>query len=180
MIQQLFHAVYVLDLWIVALLIPALILLWSGLGFLLQKNMKWVSALAAILFLALVLYRTIFSRVPDVMELRLIPFSSFARAQTNREVYRSMLMNVFLFVPQGLSLPFVLRGTAAKRLWLTALIAFTLSASIEAIQFAFSLGMVETDDVLCNTVGAALGACAYPISLFWNNLTHNKSPDKAR
>ena len=176
MIQQIFHAVYVLDLWVVALLMAASILLWSGLGFLLQKNMKWVSALAATLFLALALYQTLFSRTPTAVALHLIPFSAFVRAQTNREVYRSMLMNVFLFLPMGLSLPFVLRGGTAKRLLLTALIAFALSAGIEAIQLVFSLGMVEADDVLCNTVGAALGACAYPLSLLWRHLFPRRSP----
>ena len=38
-----------------------------------------------------------------------------------------------------------------------------LSAVIEAAQYAFGLGRAETDDVLCNTLGALLGALALPL-----------------
>ena len=170
MLNDFFLCIYVTDIPIILGIMVALWLAWSAVAAVFRKKVHIIATFLAILSLAAILYTTVFSRAPTVIELHLIPFSSFVRAQTNREVYRSMLMNVFLFVPLGLSLPFVLRGTADKRLWLTALVAFALSASIEAIQFAFSLGMVETDDVLCNTVGATLGACAYPLSLLWSRL----------
>jgi len=175
MIHTFFHIIYIQDLWVIALLIAASIVLCSILGVLMPKKIKWIAALLAILSLAAILYVTIFSRSPTVAELHLIPFSAFERAKRQPEVYRSMLMNVFLFLPLGLSLPFVLRGGAGKRILLTALVGFALSLSIETVQFAFSLGMVEADDVLCNTVGAALGACAYPLSQLWRTLSHRSN-----
>ena len=38
----------------------------------------------------------------------LMPFVGLIEAQTQPEMYRSMLMNVFLFVPFGLSMPHIL------------------------------------------------------------------------
>ena len=40
------------------------------------------------------------------------------------------------------------------RIALTALTSCVLSAGIEYAQYRFALGMAETDDVICNTLGA--------------------------
>ena len=174
MIQTVFHSIYIQDLWVIALLIAASIVLWSILGALMPKKMKWFALLLVFLSLAAILYSTVFSRSPMAAEIHPIPFSSFVKASKRPELYRSMLMNVFLFLPLGLSLPFMLRSGTGKRILLTALVGFALSVAIETVQFALSLGMVEADDVLCNTFGAALGACAYPLSQLWRTLSHRK------
>lgn len=152
-----------------------LLLAWSFLGAAFPKRIRVVAAVAALLSLTSILYATLFSRDPAAAELHLIPFSSFARAAVRPEMYRSMLMNVFLFVPLGLSLPFVLRGSTAKRIWLTVLIGFLLSMTIETIQYLFSLGLVETDDVLCNTLGAAVGSASCLLSLLWQRRKADKA-----
>ena len=175
MIQTVFHSIYVLDLWVIALIIAALIVAWSGLSLLLQQHMRWLAVILALLSLAAIIYATLFSRTPMDAAIHPIPFSSFARATVRPELYRSMLMNVFLFVPLGLSLPFVLRGSTAKRILLTVLIGFLLSVSIETIQYLFSLGLAEADDVLCNTLGAAVGSTAYRLFLLWNKLKNRQS-----
>ncbi|MBR3289867.1 MAG: VanZ family protein [Clostridia bacterium] len=164
-----------LDLWVIALIIAALIVAWSGLSLLLQQHMRWLAVILALLSLAAIIYATLFSRTPMDAAIHPIPFSSFARATVRPELYRSMLMNVFLFVPLGLSLPFVLRGSTAKRILLTVLIGFLLSVSIETIQYLFSLGLAEADDVLCNTLGAAVGSTAYRLFLLWNKLKNRQS-----
>ena len=73
-----------------------------------------------------------------------------------------MLMNVFLFFPLGLTL-----SNALPRKWhrwgriiLTTLIGCALSAGIECAQYRYALGMAEVDDVICNTLGAFLGAAS--------------------
>lgn len=172
MLHTFFHSIYVSDIPVIFILMGGLLLSWSVIAAVFRKKMTWIAAVLAILSLAAIFYVTLFSRTSASLQLHLIPFSSFERARANREIYRSMLMNVFLFMPLGLSLPFILRGGVGKRILLTALIAFALSVGIEAIQFAFSLGMVEADDVLCNAVGATLGACAYPLSRLWRTLFH--------
>ena len=84
------------------------------------------------------------------------------------KINRLVNLNVLLFVPFGLSLPFVVTpGKAGERrgkVWcfiVTIAIAVVLSVAIEAVQYRFALGRCETDDVLANTLGALLGACAY-------------------
>ncbi|MBK6087652.1 VanZ family protein [Ruminococcus difficilis] len=76
-----------------------------------------------------------------------------------------------LIFPLGLTLPFVFKGSTVKRILLAILIGFALSAMIEALQYFFSLGQSEADDVICNTVGTAFGSCSYLLSLLWRKMT---------
>lgn len=71
-------------------------------------------------------------------------------------------MNVFLFFPLGLTLSNALprRWNYRRRIGVTVLAGCLLSAGIECAQYRFALGLAETDDVLCNTLGALLGAAS--------------------
>ena len=107
-----------------------------------------------------ILYATILNRTPGNYELILAPFASLTAARVQPELYRALLMNVFLFFPLGLTL-----SNALPRKWhrwlriiLTTLIGCILSAGIEYAQYRCALGLAETDDVICNTLGAFLGA----------------------
>ena len=115
-----------------------------------------------VLSLAGVLYLTIFDRGGGNFEVMLRPFTLLERAKEQPELYREMLMNVFLFFPLGLTLSNVLpqKWNRWGRIALTTLFACLLSAGIEYAQYRFALGMAETDDVICNTLGASLGACS--------------------
>lgn len=155
-------------------------IVWSVFGAVLYRKIRIISAIIAILCVAILLYATVFMRTRTVTAYDFIPFSSFQKAVEQRELYRSMLMNTILFVPLGLTLPFVFKGNAAKRILLTILIGFILSVCIEAIQFAFSLGQAETDDVICNTVGTALGSCSYLLSLLWRKMIRKAGKGKDR
>lgn len=96
----------------------------------------------------------------------LIPFHSFIEAQVQPEIFREMLMNVFLFVPFGLTAPNVLPGLKRFQPVIIAVIfAFILSIVIEFTQYYFHLGRSEVDDVIMNTLGAAIGASSYIIAL---------------
>lgn len=45
--------------------------------------------------------------------------------------------------------------------WLLCiLIGFLVSVGVESIRYVFALGRAETDDVICNTLGCALGVLA--------------------
>lgn len=108
----------------------------------------------------IILYATILTRTPGNYELILTPFATFTAALQQPELYRAMLMNVFLFFPLGLTL-----SNALPRKWhrwlriiLTTLVGCALSAGIEYAQYRCALGLAETDDVICNTLGAFLGA----------------------
>lgn len=108
----------------------------------------------------IILYATILTRTPEIPEVILTPLATFIAARQQPELYREMLMNVFLFFPLGLTL-----SNALPRKWhrwgkiaLTTLVGCALSAGIEYAQYRCALGLAETDDVICNTLGAFLGA----------------------
>ena len=110
----------------------------------------------------IILYATILTRSVGVPAAILAPFASLTAARQQPELYREMLMNVFLFFPLGLTL-----SNALPRKWhrwgritLTTLIGCVLSAGIESAQYRCALGLAETDDVICNTLGAFLGAAS--------------------
>ena len=177
MLNRFLHEVYVSAIPIILITMLVLLIVWSVFGAVFYQKMRKVSMVAAILSAAVILYVTLFSRSIGARSYNLIPFSSFQRAVENPELYRTMLMNVFLFMPLGLALPFVFKGSTGKRILLTIEVGFVLSITVEALQGFLALGMVETDDVICNTLGAAIGCCAYLLSIFWSKLI-NKTLDK--
>ncbi|MBR4727365.1 MAG: VanZ family protein [Clostridia bacterium] len=127
------------------------------------RAVRALNAVLALVALAGIVYITVLRPDGSKREVILTPLQSFAEAKEQREMYRELLMNVLLFVPLGLTLPFALvpAGKSAPRFALFAvLIALALSVAIEAVQYAFALGRCETDDVLSNVVGAAFGASA--------------------
>ena len=169
-----FVRIYVSNISTILIAIPILILVWSIIGAAFYKYMRIIGGVLAVIALGAILYATVLSRSGGSKEVYLIPFSTFERAKIQPEFYRSMLMNVFLFVPLGLSLPFVYRGTTGKRILITVLTGLLLSVAIEAIQYFAHLGMTEADDVICNTLGTAIGSCAYLIALLWRRINIRK------
>jgi len=165
-----FHRIYILDISTILITIPILLLAWSMIGAAFYKYMRIIGTVMAVIAVTAILYVTVLTRSESGAGADFIPFSSFERAKIQPEMYRSMLMNVFLFVPPGLAFPFLFGGGTAKRILLTTLIGFLLSMTVEAIQYFGNLGMAETDDVICNTLGTAIGCCAYLLTLLWGKL----------
>ena len=72
--------------------------------------------------------------------------------------------NVALFLPFGFLLP--LLAPRMDRWWRTVGAGFALSAAIELTQLAFpGLRRPDVNDVLMNTLGAALGFAAYRLAV---------------
>lgn len=113
-----------------------------------------------------ILFATILTRTPGDYEVILTPFATFSAALQQPELYREMLMNVFLFFPLGLTLSNALPQKWHRwgRIALTTLIGCILSAGIEYAQYRYALGMAEVDDVICNTLGAFIGSTALLVS----------------
>lgn len=114
----------------------------------------------------IILYATILTRTPGSYELILTPFATFTAALQQPELYRAILMNVFLFFPLGLTL-----SNSLPRKWhrwgriiLTTFVGCILSAGIEYTQYRYALGMAEVDDVICNTLGAFIGSTSLLIA----------------
>ena len=170
MLDGFFHAIYTLNISTILITIPIMLLVWSVIGAFFYKYSRIICTVTAVIIICSILYITVFSRSERGVGAAFIPFSSFERAKLQPEMYRSMLMNVFLFIPLGLSLPFVFGGGTGKRILFTILVGLLLSITIEAIQYFAHLGMAETDDIICNTVGTAIGSCAYLLALLWRKL----------
>lgn len=107
-----------------------------------------------------ILCATILNRTPGNYELILTPFAALSAARQQPELYREMLMNIFLFFPLGLTLSNALPQKWHRwgRIILTTLVGCALSAGIEYAQYRCALGLAETDDVICNTLGAFIGS----------------------
>ena len=152
-----------MNLWVTCILLATLVLVWATLCQHMRKR-RWAAINKVLFFLstAVVLYTTLLTRTSGGYEAILTPFAALAAARVQPELYREMLMNVFLFFPLGLTLSNALprRWNRWLRIGVTTLAGCLLSAGIEYAQYRFALGLAETDDVLCNTLGALLGAAS--------------------
>lgn len=153
--------------WTVCILLLSLFLLWPMLcqrvG---ERRRVLLNTALACAAAFIILYATILTRSAGVPEVILTPFAALAAARQQPELYREMLMNVFLFFPLGLTL-----SNALPRKWhrwgkiaLTTLVGYILSAGIEYVQYRYALGMAEADDVICNTMGAFIGSTSLLIA----------------
>ena len=152
-----------MNLWAVCALMLTLILIWAILfQYFSKKRWATINTVSICLSTAIILYATILTRTHGNYDLIITPFATFAAAQQQPELYREMLMNVFLFFPLGLTMSNALPRTWHRwlRIALTTLTGCVLSAGIEYAQYRFALGMAETDDVICNTLGVFVGAAS--------------------
>lgn len=120
----------------------------------------------AIFVATTILYAAILTRSEGSTGLILTPFASLTAARVQPELYREMLMNVFLFFPLGLTLSNALPQKWHRwgRIALTTLVGCILSAGIEYVQYRYALGLAETDDVICNMLGAFIGSTSLLIA----------------
>ena len=171
-----FYYIYRIPLSYTIIIIVAAVIVWSLIMRLFVRScapaVRIINTILAFVALGGILYITLHHRLPGERELILMPFHSFVEARAQREMYREMLMNVFLFVPLGVTMPFALhknsqtvRSKRRKIILFTIAFALILSVVIESIQFFFAMGIAETDDVLCNTLGTALGTFSFLLFL---------------
>ena len=169
MIKRIFFQIYIMHFGNAVLIFGIIVLLWGWLNWKLNKSRVWkyFNGVLTIVYTALIVYFTLISRNAFVNEVSLIPFSSFFQAQVESEMYRSMFMNVMLFVPLGVTLS----SFGRKKYNIKIILAYTISLSIliESGQYVFHLGRCETDDVIMNTLGAVLGSTSYFLGKWLNN-----------
>ena len=159
--------IYALPMWFVIFLMTTFIILWTYLS-VKHFTHTWSGINAAISMGAAfsIFYATILTRTSGAYKLILSPFATFTAARQQPELYREMLMNVFLFFPLGLTLSNALpqKWYYWGRIILTTLVGCILSAGIEYAQYCYALGMAEVDDVICNTLGAFIGSTSLLIA----------------
>lgn len=127
-----------------------------------------------IIGLGLMIRLTLMGRSVSSRGAELVPFRSLVDARVYPELYREKLMNVFLYVPLGLTLPYLMEtisklryrtgqevASCAKIIKTSSFILAVISLVVEITQWIFRLGLAETDDVLTNTLGGLIGVLAY-------------------
>lgn len=164
-----FRLIYTMPLYKVCLVMVLLLVLWAYYRAYLPKKLFWsMNLFVLVVAVSAVLYLTVFSRKVGTYDVVLVPFSALSEAKKEPERYRSMLMNVFLFFPLGMACAnaFSDKMKMRRRVILAVVIGFALSTAVEYIQYRFSLGMAETDDVICNTLGALVGSLSVTLADF--------------
>ena len=158
----LFHAIYSQPMNIVYIEMAAMYLIWLLFMLVLkEKPRRIISTICFVISIIGVLSFTLLNRSGSNTEISLIPFSFFSEMKKQPEIFRSMVMNVFLFMPFGLSLPFALPNRFRHKAIITVLAGLFFSVCVEATQYVFSLGKCETDDVIMNTLGALIGVTTF-------------------
>lgn len=140
-----FGMVYAMNPCKLLALIACSVLIWGLLGRIAPRRVwKPVCGAAALLATVLVLGLTVWNRTPSEEHV-----FTWAAAYTN-EFFREMFMNAVLYVPFGLA------ACGLIGPW-GVLAGFLLSAGVEVWQYATGAGLAQGTDVLCNTLGAAVG-----------------------
>ena len=163
--NYIFSVVYKQNIFTMTLFLMICILIWTCFSLMCKYRVKIFCIINILFFgisLIVVLHETVFLRSNNNLEIELRPFYTFVLAQSQVEYYRTFFMNALLFVPLGLSMPYVLSKKPRKwTVFVTIAFAAVFSAGIEFLQYYYHLGRCETDDVIANTLGAAVGTLSY-------------------
>ena len=105
------------------------------------------------IYIFIVLWITVLHRSLRISNAQLDPLWSYKEwLNGDAELGNEILANIAMFVPCGFMLSVVL---PKRRFIISAAIVFSLS--IETLQLVLMRGLFEWDDVISNTIGAAVG-----------------------
>lgn len=174
MIEKIVLYVYSGNLLFLCLFSIVFVYIWCFVGNIIVKRHIWwiyVNRILLIFAMYVIMYITLLSREPGTSStIVFTPFYSFAAARQCPELYREMFMNVLLFMPLGIFLPFSTRQWETR--WRNTIINYCVmilliilfSALIEYFQFITGCGNAEVDDIMCNTIGGIIGLLGYYVS----------------
>ena len=109
-----FLTVYISPLSSIRGWIAILVISWCVLSLVFSQirsiRIAWsiMNSVACVVGLFLIIWITVLRRSPGQRIIYAIPFYAFYLAKRQPEMYREMLMNLFLFVPVGLTLPYAM------------------------------------------------------------------------
>ena len=81
---------------------------------------------------------------------------------TNWAELKNIILNILLFIPFGYLLPSLF---TRLRCWQVILLGLAFSLCIELLQLITKLGFADVDDLINNTLGAAIGWLCYKLTL---------------
>jgi glycopeptide antibiotics resistance protein len=130
----------------------------------------FIQWMAAAVYFSLLIYIVFLARRRRHMTERLTNFRPFSgmieryRYLPHEEqwktvdFYENLYGNVLLFVPLSI---FLITIFGVKNKWFAFLICVVFSAGIELVQYTLKIGVADSDDVILNSLGAALGIGIY-------------------
>ena len=137
-----------------------------------QKFAKWLRWSVFCIYVLGNLYFTLLSRVPaSAQYLELRPFRTYGKLIENTteqavvtafaalfldktQPIKGIILNILLYYPLGYLLPIVFPKLKPRQV---ILVGCLCSIATEATQYIFKMGWCVTDDVIHNTLGAAVG-----------------------
>lgn len=127
-----------------------------------EKPGKRIAVSLLVPYLFLLLYSTVFRRsASGSFRYNIGLFGALQRVLLNTGKKRAdavllIVFNILMLVPLGLLLPACIK----QRRWVIPL-GFLFSLMIELLQFFLRRGFFELDDLICNTLGVAIGLGLY-------------------
>ena len=118
-----------------------------------------------LLYLSVLSYLLFFSNyrasVQGMIDYNLIPFKSIIRDLSSYQKFSIHMLtdnffgNIFAFVPLGILAPLIF--SSIHSVGMILFVSFGVSFTIEILQFLFTVGAFDVDDMLLNAVGGCIG-----------------------
>ena len=149
------------------------VVLWAILSsaFVNKKVWVYINRSLVVVTVVSVFFVTLFTRnAQQTQQIELTPFAALKLARIYPDVYNQMILNIVLFLPLGLSLPFCFYDKIKHPIMVTICLGLGLSVIIEVLQYKLQCGYSELDDVILNTLGVACGTLTYLMARFVSNM----------
>ena len=150
-----------------------------------KNKIKKAGMVAFLLYIAALIYFLFFSEsygragfAGREYHYNVVPFREIKRFWIYREqlgvfaVVTNLLGNVVGFVPFGFILPLIVRR--ARGFFLITLLGFALSLFVEVVQLITKVGCFDVDDLILNTLGAAVGYILFAVCHLIDDQTRRK------
>ena len=126
-----------------------------------SKSRKTINCILILLYSFFILWYTVLGRGLSSESKQLELFWSYrAFFAGDLRLGLQILGNIAFFVPLGYLLSDVVKK---KNWWLSILVVFLLSCSVEMLQAATHRGLFEFDDIFNNTLGACIGVALHAV-----------------
>ena len=144
-------------------LIVAFVTIWFIINVKIKsKATVWLNRLGFAFGLFGIVLLGLISRITSTVQYNIIPF----RHISNATIYyiQGIVSNILFFVPIGLTLPYLLVDRCRKPISVTIILGFLISFSVEVLQLILHRGVFETEDIIINTFGTAVGILSFVFS----------------
>ena len=134
-----------------------------------QRINRIVWTVVFIIYVAVLIWAAIISRSEGYTDsVNFSPFYSYRFMlgfYNSFDVFKQIIDNILVFVPFGLLFPAACNTKRSKKGYASVILAgFLLSLTIETVQFVFSIGFAEVDDIINNTWGCIAGCGVYALA----------------